>query len=157
MEYKKTKFGYLVRLLRGEEVISSLTSLAEKEKIQSGFLFGLGAVANPKLGYYDMKTKEYQSETFEGEFEIVNLTGNISQLDGKPFIHAHMTISDEECRAFGGHLCRSDRGENYRPGTQRRTLPKTSAYRGGPLQPYPYRLCPGIHSFVWPIWQISPA
>jgi len=104
MEYKKTKFGYLVRLLRGEEVISSLTSLAEKERIQSGFLFGLGAVANPKLGYYDLNSKEYQSETFEGEFEIVNLTGNISQLDGKPFIHAHMTISDEECRAFGGHL-----------------------------------------------------
>ena len=104
MEYKKTKFGYLVRLFRGEEVIGSLTSLAEKEKIQSGFLFGLGAVANPKLGYFDLKTKEYQSETFEGEFEIVNLTGNISQLDGKPFIHAHMTISDEECRAFGGHL-----------------------------------------------------
>lgn len=104
MEYKKTKFGYLVRLIRGEEVIACLTSLAEKEKIQSGFLFGLGAVANPKLGYYDLKTKEYQSETFEGEFEIVNLTGNISQLEGKPFIHAHMTVSDEECRAFGGHL-----------------------------------------------------
>jgi len=104
MEYKKTKFGYLVRLLRGEEVIASLTSLAEKEKIQSGFLFGLGAVANPKLGYFDLNTKEYQSETFEGEFEIVNLTGNISQLAGKPFIHAHLTISDEDCRAWGGHL-----------------------------------------------------
>jgi hypothetical protein len=104
VEYKKTKFGYFVRLQRGEEIITSLTSLAEKEQIQSGFLFGLGAVANPKLGYYDSKTREYQSETFEGEFEIVNLTGNISQLEGKPFIHAHMTISDEECRAFGGHL-----------------------------------------------------
>jgi hypothetical protein len=104
MEYKKTKFGYFIRLQRGEEIIASLTSLAEKEKLQSGFLFGLGAVANPKLGYYDLKTKEYQSETFEGEFEIVNLTGNISQFEGKPLIHAHMTISDEDCRAFGGHL-----------------------------------------------------
>lgn len=104
MQYKKTKFGYLVRLMRGEEIIASLTELAEKERIQSGFLFGLGAVANPKLGYFDLKTKEYQSETFEGEFEIVNLTGNISQLEGKPFIHAHLTISDQECKAFGGHL-----------------------------------------------------
>ncbi len=104
MEYKKTKFGYFVRLIRGEEVIASLTSLAEKEKIQSGFLFGLGAVANPKLGYFDLNTKEYQSEIFEGEFEIVNLTGNISHLNGKPFIHAHITVSDEDCRAFGGHL-----------------------------------------------------
>jgi len=104
MEYKKTNFGYFVRLLRGEEVIACLISLAEKERIQSGFLFGLGAVANPKLGYYDLNSKEYQSETFEGEFEIVNLTGNISQSDDKPFIHAHLTISDEECRAFGGHL-----------------------------------------------------
>lgn len=104
MEHKKTKFGYLVRLLKGEEIISSLTSLAEKERIQSGFLFGLGAVANPKLGYFDLQAKEYRSRTFEGDYEIVNLVGNIASLDGKPFIHAHMTISDAECKAFGGHL-----------------------------------------------------
>lgn len=104
MEYKKAKFGYLVRLIRGEEVIASLTSLAEEEKIQSGFLFGLGAVVNPKLGYFDLEKKEYLSQVFEGDFEIVNLTGNISLLDGKPFIHAHMTISDQECKTYGGHL-----------------------------------------------------
>jgi predicted DNA-binding protein with PD1-like motif len=104
MEYKKTPYGYLVRLIRGEEVIGKLIELVEKEKIKSGFLFGLGAVANPKLGYYDLEAREYRSQTFEGDFEIVNLTGNISQLEGKPFIHAHVTISDEECKALGGHL-----------------------------------------------------
>ncbi|OGC89380.1 MAG: hypothetical protein A2142_04500 [candidate division Zixibacteria bacterium RBG_16_48_11] len=104
MEYQKTPHGYLVRLMRGEEVIGKLTELVEKENIKSGFLFGLGAVANPKLGYYDLGAREYKSQTFEGDYEIVNLTGNISQLDGKPIIHAHMTISDEECKAFGGHL-----------------------------------------------------
>jgi len=104
VEYKKTKVGYLVRLIRGEEIITSLTSLAEKEEIQASFLFGLGAVANPKLGYFDLEKKEYLSQVFEGDFEIVNLTGNISLWEGKPFIHAHMTISDQECKAHGGHL-----------------------------------------------------
>ncbi|OGC77751.1 MAG: hypothetical protein A2Z27_02510 [candidate division Zixibacteria bacterium RBG_16_50_21] len=104
MEYRKTSHGYFIRLIRGEEIIGKLTELAEKEKIMSGFLFGLGAVANPKLGYFDLGAREYRSQTFKGDYEIVNLTGNISQLDGKPFIHAHMTISDEKCQALGGHL-----------------------------------------------------
>jgi predicted DNA-binding protein with PD1-like motif len=104
MVYKKTKYGYFIRLVKGEEIIASLTSLAEKENIQSGFLFGLGAVVNPKLGYYDPAAKEYRSQVFSGDFEILNLTGNISLVEGKPFIHAHLTVSDAECKAWGGHL-----------------------------------------------------
>jgi len=32
------------------------------------------------------------------------LVGNISLKDGRPFLHAHVTLADKEGHAFGGHL-----------------------------------------------------
>lgn len=104
MQFKETGNGLLVKLMRDEEIMSSLTKLATDKKIESGFLFGLGAVFDPKVGYYDLATKQYRSQTLKGDYEILNLTGNISLADGKPIIHAHITLSDQECRALGGHL-----------------------------------------------------
>ncbi|MCI0531972.1 MAG: DNA-binding protein [candidate division Zixibacteria bacterium] len=104
MQYKKTEKGWLLRLLRDEEIISSLTKFAMDKKIESGFLFGLGAVYDPKIGYYDLTTKQYYSQILKGDYEILNLTGNISAADGKPVVHAHITLSDQKCQALGGHL-----------------------------------------------------
>ncbi len=104
MKYKKTNLGYVVRLYKGEEVVSSLVEIAERENILSGFVVGLGAVTEVRLGYYDLETKEYYSKNFEEDYEIGNMVGNIAQVDGKAFLHAHMTISDKECKAFAGHL-----------------------------------------------------
>ena len=36
--------------------------------------------------------------------EITNLIGNISLRDDEPMVHAHITLSDENGNAFGGHL-----------------------------------------------------
>src|SRR4030066_576281 len=104
MKYKKTNLGYVVRLFRGEEVVSSLLEIAERENILSGFVMGLGAVTEVKLGYYELETKEYRSQMFNEDYEIGSLVGNLAQVDGKAFLHAHITISDKDCKAFAGHL-----------------------------------------------------
>lgn len=104
MKYKKTNLGYVVRLCRGEEVMSNLVEIAERENILSGFVIGLGAVTEVKLGYYELETKEYHSQMFNEDYEIGNLTGNFAEVDGKKFLHAHITISDKDCKAFAGHL-----------------------------------------------------
>jgi len=70
----------------------------------SGFVIGLGAVSEVKMGYYDLEAKEYRSQMFSEDYELGNLTGNFSQVDGKTFLHAHITISDKDCKAFTGHL-----------------------------------------------------
>ena len=36
--------------------------------------------------------------------EITNLIGNISIKDGVPIVHAHVTLSDKDGHAYGGHL-----------------------------------------------------
>ncbi|HLA82211.1 MAG TPA: DUF296 domain-containing protein, partial [Thermoleophilia bacterium] len=40
----------------------------------------------------------------EEQLEVISMVGNVSLLNGEPIVHAHMVLSDEEGRCFGGHL-----------------------------------------------------
>ena len=47
---------------------------------------------------------EYRDFTIEEDLEIVACVGNISQLENKYVVHAHVVASDENGRCYGGHL-----------------------------------------------------
>jgi predicted DNA-binding protein with PD1-like motif len=47
---------------------------------------------------------KYKDVDLSEPMEIVSLYGNISLKDGKPFVHAHVVLSDEKGNARGGHL-----------------------------------------------------
>ncbi len=104
MRYRKVENGYFLRLLKGEEVVSSIVQFATKENIRSGAFFGLGAINNFELGYYDLKMHTYEKEKFKEDMEVGNITGNIVSLDGKPFVHTHVTVSGKDLKAYTGHL-----------------------------------------------------
>ena len=42
--------------------------------------------------------------SYKGDYELISASGNISDLDGKPFAHTHVVLSDEKCHTFSGHL-----------------------------------------------------
>jgi predicted DNA-binding protein with PD1-like motif len=96
--------GYLVRLDRGEEVIEALTSLAARRKIGCAFLQGIGAVEQAEIGYFDLARKRYRRRKIKPAAEVVGLSGNISILNGKPFIHAHIILAGPDQKVMGGHL-----------------------------------------------------
>ncbi|HLG93654.1 MAG TPA: PPC domain-containing DNA-binding protein, partial [candidate division Zixibacteria bacterium] len=104
MQYRKVENGYFLRLEKGEEVLSSILQFAAKVNINSGAFFGLGAINNFELGYYDLKTRKYEKETFAEDMEVGNITGNIASLDGKPLVHTHVTVSGKDLKALTGHL-----------------------------------------------------
>lgn len=107
MEYKKFGQMYYVRIDRGEEVMASLKEFAVREKITLAGITGLGAAGLVEAGLYIVEDKKYKSNTFEGEFEILSLTGTITEKDGSPYLHLHISIADEKGAAFGGHLNRA--------------------------------------------------
>tara|TARA_Y100001970_G_C14150549_1_gene812434 strand:+ start:998 stop:1429 length:432 start_codon:yes stop_codon:yes gene_type:complete len=89
---------------KGEEVNASLLMVCEENDIFFGWINGIGAIDNPELGYYDIKSKDYIKKTFKGDFEIVSLIGNMTFKDGQRFIHTHLLFTDEKFNAYGGHL-----------------------------------------------------
>lgn len=104
MTYTSTEKGYIIILTRGEKLIETLTSLCENENIHSGVFQAIGAIENPELGYYNIDTKEYKWQSMSKMLEIVSLTGNVSLVDSKPFLHIHCVLSDDEFKTVGGHL-----------------------------------------------------
>jgi uncharacterized protein len=102
------KTTYILRLLRGEEVLATLTDFCKREGIQGAVFTALGAVEKTKLGYYDLATRQYGSKEYEREHEVASMTGNVALVDGKPFIHVHAVLSGiasgTENQCVGGHV-----------------------------------------------------
>jgi predicted DNA-binding protein with PD1-like motif len=104
MRYRREQNHYLLVLDKGDELVQSVTDFVKSEELSGGTIRGLGGVTNIELGFFDTLKKEYLRKKFEGFFELANLVGDISLVDGKPFCHLHAVISDAEMRTYAGHL-----------------------------------------------------
>ena len=104
MEYRRHGDTFLVRLDRDEEVLTQLKRFAETEQIQLASVTGIGAVKDFTVGVFNPQRKAYETNRFQGVYEIVSLVGNINTMDGASYCHIHMCAADQQGRAFGGHL-----------------------------------------------------
>jgi len=101
VEPKRVLMG---RLPHGSDLLRSLTGLCKEEGIRLGRVMAIGAVQAARLQYYNQSGKEYEESLIEEPLEIVSLMGNISEKDGEPFIHAHVSFANQEGQVLGGHL-----------------------------------------------------
>ena len=89
---------------KGEEVVSSLKSICQKEDIKLASVSAIGAVNDITVGVFNPDTKQYKSNRFTGNFEIISLSGKVTTMKGIPYIHLHMSAGNDEGKVFGGHL-----------------------------------------------------
>lgn len=106
MQQRRTSYGWALRFDRGEDIWESLRAFAEREGVRSGAISGLGSVGECELGFFVEASRAYVRRTFTGEHEIGSLTGNFSELDGRPFPHCHVVIAGADFVAHTGHLFR---------------------------------------------------
>ena len=96
-----------VRLLRiptGEDLLGHLEEYVAVNNIEAAWLSYLGAVQTAALRYYDQDEREYCDFHIHQHLEVLSGMGNVSLLDGEPFIHTHAVFADAAGRAFGGHV-----------------------------------------------------
>jgi len=104
MKYVKDGVNFLISMEKDDDVIESILSVVEEEKITSAVLSGIGALTDATLGFYNIRYKEYRKKNFPGNYELVSCQGNISEKDGKPFVHAHVSMSGPNYKTISGHL-----------------------------------------------------
>ena len=104
VESKKISNKYFIRIDRGEEIVSNLTEFCIARSIKLGRISAIGAVNKATIGIFDPLKKEYNSVEFKGIYEILSIMGNITSNRNQPYLHMHITISDSNYNAFGGHL-----------------------------------------------------
>lgn len=104
MEFKKFNNYYVVRVDKGEEVLSKLAEFCSLENITLGQITGLGATDKITIGLFNPIEKKYQKHEFSGPMEITSLIGNISTKDGKTYLHCHINVCNDKMEVLGGHL-----------------------------------------------------
>ena len=105
MEYRKFDRDYVVRFDRGDEISACLKTLCEREKIGLAEVSGLGAARSAVIGIFDPEKRKFVSRTCEGAYEIASCVGNVTQMDGKVYLHLHATLGNTETgECVSGHL-----------------------------------------------------
>ncbi|MCJ7739947.1 DNA-binding protein [Candidatus Microgenomates bacterium] len=94
---------WILRLEKGEEIISAMSKFCRENKINGGFFYGIGACDMVRIAHYDEISKKYSSRKFKKALELLNITGNIAR-EKELIIHAHVTLADNQFHVFGGHL-----------------------------------------------------
>ena len=108
MDYRKYGDVYYIRLDRGDEVISSIYSICEKENIASATYSGIGGCGEAQIQTFIPETGAFETRTLAGMLELVSLIGNvISDGEGGLYQHAHAAFAykdGEDHRTAAGHV-----------------------------------------------------
>ncbi|HIB58816.1 MAG TPA: DNA-binding protein [Candidatus Marinimicrobia bacterium] len=107
MNYIKDGDNFLISMAQDDDVIKSILTVVEKENLHSAAISGIGAVKDVTLGFYNLSRKEYDQKPFSGNFELVSCLGNVSEKEGEPFVHAHVSMSGPDFNTISGHLFRA--------------------------------------------------
>jgi len=104
MKIAHAKVGNIAfaRFAEDDELLTSVTQVAEEAKISAGFFFLIGTLKKANLGFF--REGKYETIEMNKPLEIVSCLGNISIKEGKVFAHAHIAVSDEKGSVFGGHV-----------------------------------------------------
>jgi predicted DNA-binding protein with PD1-like motif len=91
------------RILEGEDLAQAIKKRVQETGIKAGVFFLIGSLKDAMVGY--LKEGQYKYIHFDGPLEIASCMGNIAVDEkGEVIVHAHLVVSDEKGRAFGGHL-----------------------------------------------------
>ena len=107
MDYRRFGNKVVARLDKGEEILEGLKAISFKENIRLASVSALGAVGEFTVGVLKTAEKQYYSNSFSGDYEIVSLTGTVSSINGEYYAHLHMSAGDGIGAVFGGHLNRA--------------------------------------------------
>ncbi len=94
------------RLATGSDLVAEIERLCAERSVLAATVEVIGAVRRARFAYYEQPEQRYRELESQLHHEIVGFIGNISEREGRPFLHAHATFADAEGATVGGHLLR---------------------------------------------------
>ena len=113
MEYRKIGEAYYIRMDRGDEIISTLLELCEKETISSAVFSGIGGCQSAELQVFIPETGSFETERLEGMLELVSLNGNVVRDDNIPPYPCSIFIQKARSAWYGRGTSESYNGSLY--------------------------------------------
>ncbi|WP_126650794.1 PPC domain-containing DNA-binding protein [Chryseobacterium aureum] len=101
---RKVDHIYIVSLDNHSNIVEGLTDFIHNQNIRAGEVTGIGAVSEATLRFFNPATQQYVDKAFKEQMEVTNISGNVSEIEGKPTLHLHITLGREDYTALAGHL-----------------------------------------------------
>jgi predicted DNA-binding protein with PD1-like motif len=95
---------HVIVLDKDEEVTACLLAFARDAEICSAYFTAIGAFSEIVLGFFDRGRKTYEEIPIREQVEVLALTGNFTEEQGQPRLHAHAVVGKRDGSAHGGHL-----------------------------------------------------
>ena len=103
-QHIKTGRTIIARFDEGEDLLDPLKACAVKHNIKSGWFSVIGGLKEATFGLYENGSYKIIKKTAHHCLELLPTIGNFATKENDILVHAHLTITDEEGTAFGGHL-----------------------------------------------------
>lgn len=102
--FKQDGDRFVVSIDNHQELMGAIAAFCQEQGILAGEVSGIGAVNNATLRFLNPVTKHYVDKTFDEQMEISSLVGNVSEKDGKVYLHLHANFGRVDYTVVGGHL-----------------------------------------------------
>ena len=91
-------------LMAGTKDPDDILAIARKEKIVTARVEAIGGVEELRLAYFNHEEKKYEEHDYREFLEVTSILGNVTQKDGKPFLHVHGTFGRRDQSTLAGHV-----------------------------------------------------
>lgn len=88
----------------GEEAVAGIEAFAAEHGLSASQVSAIGAVQAATLGYFDWERKDYRRIEIAEQVEVLSMTGDIADNQGRPQLHAHAVFGCADGSTRGGHL-----------------------------------------------------
>ena len=95
---------YMERLPHDGDLLKVLTAFCRERGVRAGYLSVIGAVKRGVFSCYEQRQQIYETVILGEDLEITHCQGNVSLLDGQPFVHAHISFARANGETLAGHL-----------------------------------------------------
>ena len=108
MDYRKFGETYYIRMDKGDEIISTILGICQKEQIASAILSDISGCRSAEIQTFIPETGSFEVQELKGMLELVSLTGNIvSDDDESYFLHFLVVFfykEEGEHHVAAGHI-----------------------------------------------------
>ena len=107
MDYRRLGSTIYIRMDRGDEIISTLLDICQRENIQSATYNGIGGCSAASIQTFDPASGTFHTEEKSGMLELVSMMGNVVEEEGRLYHHTHALffyVEDGKHKVLGGHL-----------------------------------------------------
>lgn len=95
---------YIVVFDDGDEFIEGMLAFAHEKQLTAASFTAIGGFQQARLGFFDFEVGDYIENPVHEQVEVLSLSGNISEHEGQPKVHAHVVLGKRNAAAIGGHL-----------------------------------------------------